>query len=255
MDITADPDSPSCWAGRHALVVARSGHWGRALAEVLLRAGARVSSDQADPAEGAWPGGPAITAASLEERLTIAEQHSGAIELLCFVAAEPLAGSVASATLDEWDEALARTLEPLMATIRCALPRLAAQPAAQFLAALPLVGFLPDERFGPDSVALRAAVGLIESLRAELDSRGGRVSLLLLPPPGSVPEAGVSEHALGTEVLEGLTRNRLYIIPGANPRVRAALEEYFRGIEECIGRAGIGGPLPEIPMGMVYRRG
>src|SRR5579883_706964 len=106
-DIAADPGTQSRWAGRHAFVIARSGRWGRALAEVLLRAGARVSSDQADPAEGAWPGGPAITAASLEvsleERLTMAEQRSGAIELLCFVAAEPFAGSVASATQDEWE--------------------------------------------------------------------------------------------------------------------------------------------------------
>lgn len=186
----------------------------------------------------------------------MAEQRLGAIDLLCFVAAQPVEGSVVSATLDDWQEAFARTLEPLMATIRCALRRLSGKPAAQFLAALPLVGLLPDERCGPDSVALRAAVGLIESLRAELDSQGARVSLLLLPPrPSSVSEEGASEHELGTEVLERLTRNRLYIIPGPNLRLCAALEEYFCGIEECIGRAGIGGPLPEIPMGMVYRRG
>lgn len=242
--------------GRHACVVGRSGPWGGALAELLLRAGARVSSDQADAAEGARLAGPVIGAAGLEERLAVAEQRWGAIELLCFVAAPPVAGSVVSATLDDWDEAFARTLEPLMATIRCALPRLAAQPAAQFIAALPLAGLLPDERCGPDSVVLRAAVGLIESLRAELDPQGARVSLLLLPPrPSSVSEEGASEHELGMEVLERLTRNRLYIIPGPSPRLRAALQEYFCGIEECIGRAGIGGPLPEIPMGMVYRLG
>jgi NAD(P)-dependent dehydrogenase (short-subunit alcohol dehydrogenase family) len=232
--------APSEWAGKHAFIVGQGGRWGTALAEALLGAGARVSSGQAD--------------AALEAALSRAEQHLGRVELICFVAADPAAASVC-ATLDEWDAAFARTLEPLMATIRCALPRLAAQPAAQFLVALPLLGFLPDGRFGPDSVVQRAAVGLVESLRAELDPEGGRISLLLLPATrSSAPDQGTSEHELGKEVLEGLTRNRLYIIPGRNPGLRAAFGEYFRGIEECVGRAGIGGPLPEIPMGMVYRR-
>jgi NAD(P)-dependent dehydrogenase (short-subunit alcohol dehydrogenase family) len=173
------------------------------------------------------------------------ERRHGPVHLLCNNAGIALPTSVVRASYREWDQGLAVNLGSVFNGIHTFLPRmLAREGPAHIVATSSISGLLPVGGAGIYTTAKVAVVGLMETLRAELEGEDVGVSVFCpglvhpnLPatdtdrprPPGMDPlEAGQL-------VLRGVRNNDLFIL--SHPEFREGLQERFDAILASVGEA------------------
>jgi NAD(P)-dependent dehydrogenase (short-subunit alcohol dehydrogenase family) len=166
------------------------------------------------------------------------EKHHGPVHLLCNNAGVAQATGLVRATYRDWDQGIAQNLGAVFNGVHTFLPRLIAQDdPAHVVATSSISGLLPVGGAGIYNTAKVAVVGLMESLRAELEGEDIGVSVFCpglvhpnlpvvdterLRPPGMDPlEAG--QH-----VLRGVRANELFIVP--HIEFRDGLQERFEAI-------------------------
>jgi NAD(P)-dependent dehydrogenase (short-subunit alcohol dehydrogenase family)/acyl dehydratase len=202
--------------GKRAIVTGASGGIGRATAELLGRAGARVVLGYRSNRDGAEAaalairdgGGEATTAAfDLADRASMrglfeaSDAALGGLDVLVNCASPPLARKPAAEI--EWAQ-LARELDEVaggtLAAIQLALPRLTAAKGGAIVNVLTsaLLG-VPPPGLGSYIAAKSALAGLTKSLAVELGPKGIRVNAV---------SPGLTETAMTADIPQ-LMKNRL----------------------------------------------
>jgi NAD(P)-dependent dehydrogenase (short-subunit alcohol dehydrogenase family) len=190
------------------------------------------------------------------------ERQLGPVQILCSNAGVNFVGATQEATYEDWDFALQVNLGGAISAVKTFVPRmLAGGGGGHIVITSSVSGLYSNGGAGVYVTTKYALVGLAESLRADLKSAGIGVSVLCPGPvkselfestlavrpralasTGSVPivPPGVSREEtpifttapsgddVGRYVLEGIQRNRLYILTHAE--IRPVLEARARAL-------------------------
>ena len=147
----------------------------------------------------------------------------------------------------DWTATLSTPLKRCFKVLNAAGRHLVARrPAGSILAVLPSMALVADPARGKQSTFLRALLGLLESLRAELLAGDVRVTIVFYDPDRD------DGPALAERCKLAIQERPLYrLSPDLSDDV---IEDYFRPMFEAFDRTAHGPPLPEIEaMGAVYK--
>ena len=167
----------------------------------------------------------------------VARRH-GPVHLLCNNAGIGLSAGIARASYRDWDQGLAVNLGGVFNGIHSFLPRMLAQDdPAHVLATASMSGMLPVGGAGVYNTTKVAVIGLMESLRTELEDEDIGVSVFCPGlvhtnlPPGDADRPrppGMDPLDAGRQVLAGVRNNDLFIL--SHPEFRDGLQERFEAI-------------------------
>ncbi|MEY4762075.1 MAG: alpha-dehydrogenase [Pseudomonadota bacterium] len=166
------------------------------------------------------------------------EKHHGPVNLLCINASVAPATGLVRAAYRDWDQALSQNLGSVFAGVHTYLPRMLAQEEpAHLLATSSMSGLLPVGNNGLYNMCKASVIGLMESLRTELDGEDIGVSVFCPGlvhtnlPPGDAARPrppGMDPLEAGQQALRGVRSNDLFILPHAE--FREGLQERFDAI-------------------------
>ena len=272
--------------GKVAFITGAASGMGLGMAKVFSQAGMRVvvadiRREAIDRALGEFPqGNPGILGVQLDvadragyrRAADEAERAFGKIHVLVNNAGVGIVGSLLEATYDDWDWGLSVNLGGVINGIQTMLPRIRAHgEGGHVIATSSMSGIFAAALAGIYTTAKYAVVGLMESLRPELDALNigcsvfcpGLVSTNIgeaesLRPAafrdssygkGSAERAvfmrekifphGMSPIEVGERVLAGMKRNDLWIL--THPEYRGGAQERFDAILESFP---VEGPAP-----------
>ena len=254
-----------------AVVTGASSGFGRALALVLARRGARLVlgdidaeglAETADEARRA--GAEAHTqacdvrdAAQVEALATLADEAFGGTDILVNNAGVAVAGPVGDVPLEDWRWQLEINLFGVIYGCHAFVPRMKAAGGGWILNVASAAGLLSAPTMAPYNVTKAGVVALSETLFGELAGTGVRVTALCptffrtkiherarSPDPAAkararklVAEARWSAEAVAEVALRGLERGDLYVIPQADGRVMWRAKRLFgQRFHGAIGR-------------------
>ena len=168
-------------------------------------------------------------------------------ELSIFCLAIGLDETGRAADFADWTATLGTPLKRCFKVLNTAARHMVARKqAGLILAALPSMALVADPRRGEQSTFLRALLGLLESLRAELLTSDVRVTIVFYDADRDDGPALAERCELAIE-----ERPLYRLSPDLSDDV---LEDYFRPMFEAFDRTPHGPPLPEIEaMGAVYK--
>ena len=267
--------------GKAALVTGAASGIGLALAHALAARGARVVLADIDDvgakkaADELGRTGASATPAVLDVTdaeafaalvTQVAEEH-GRIDLLFNNAGIGVGGPVRDMSTAHFDRVIDVNLRGVVAGVMAAYPRMCDQGSGHIVNTASLAGLISSPMLTPYAATKHAVVGLSTSLRAEAAGHGVRVSVVcpgvidtpLLdkgnPPdlPGEVvfPNGrklltktigrAYPADALARDVLEGVRRNRAFIVTPRHARMawrvhRVAPELFQRGLPAGLRR-------------------
>jgi hypothetical protein len=163
---------------------------------------------------------------------------------LLVLACEQLPSTPAAAITD-WQSALHAPLTCCFTALRGLVPWLATSTSGgHVVALLRRDALFPEVAPGSAAVLGRAALGLLEALRAELRHTRTRVTIC-------ITAADESADAL-LERLRTLLRDRpFYSLPASIDR--QMIDDYFAPMSRALAQTPMGAPLPAGPTGEVYR--
>jgi NAD(P)-dependent dehydrogenase (short-subunit alcohol dehydrogenase family) len=230
--------------GRTAVVTGAASGIGRSTALLLARLGATVHAADLDEAGAASvareierDGGRAtahrvdVSDASavegLAERVYAAER---AVDILHNNAGVGHAGRVEDTTIEEWQRVLGVNLMGVVHGVHAFVPRMLGQGRpAHIVNTASMAGLVPIPEMAPYATSKHAVVGLTESLNAELEPRGIRVSAVC---PGVIDTNIISRAHLEGDLSQQKDRLvRLYGRYGSSPDVvaKAVVDAVRRG--------------------------
>jgi NAD(P)-dependent dehydrogenase (short-subunit alcohol dehydrogenase family) len=239
-------------AGRLAFITGGASGIGLGMARAFSAAGMRVviayaQDDQLaaaltffpEPHAGVYPVKLDVT--DRDAWLRVADEVTrryGPVHLLCNNASLGLSAGIARAAYRDWDQALAVNLGGVFNGLHTFVPRMLAQDdPAHVVATSSMSGLLPVGGAGLYNTTKVAVVGLMESLRAELDDEDIGVSVFCPGlvhtnlPSGDVDRPrppGMDPLEAGQQVLRGVRDNDLFIL--SHPEFRDGLQERFEAI-------------------------
>ena len=239
-------------SGRLAFITGGAGGIGLGMARAFSAAGMRVviayaQEDQLaaamtffrEPHAGVFPVKLDVTDRDAWQRVAeeITHRH-GPVHLLCNNASLGLSTGIARAAYRDWDQALAVNLGGVFNGLHSFVPRMLAQDdPAHVVATSSMSGLLPVGGAGLYNTTKVAVVGLMESLRAELEDEDIGVSVFCPGlvhtnlPPGDADRPrppGMDPLEAGQQVLRGVRGNDLFIL--SHPEFRDGLQERFEAI-------------------------
>lgn len=153
--------------------------------------------------------------------------------------------SVPATAITDWQSALHVPLTRCFTSLRGLVPWIATSPSGgHVVALLPRDALLPEAARGPAAVLGRAALGLLEALRAELRHTRTRVTICITDTDESADAS--------LERVRALLRDRpFYSLPASIDR--QMIDDYFIPMSRALAKAPTGAPLPAGPTGEVYR--
>ncbi len=211
-------------------------------------AGAKVAAESiaAGPPGRASSAGLDVTDADAFADLArrVSEEH-GHLDLLFNNAGIGVSGDVADLPLPYWQRVIDVNLRGVVHGVLAAYPIMIRQGSGHIVNTASLAGLIPAPVLTPYSMTKHAVVGLSTSLRAEAAAHGVRVSVVCpgvidsplldkpnppdLEPVPSAPNGRellsrtigrpYSPNALAEDVLEGVARNRAFIVAPAHARI------------------------------------
>ena len=252
-----------------ALVTGAASGIGKALAGALAKRGAVVILADVDEvgAKGAADAiGGRATPAALDVRdaeafAALARQITadhGRVDLLFNNAGIGVGGPVRDMTIAHWDRTIDVNLRGVANGIMAVYPDMCARGSGHIVNTASLAGLIPAPLLTPYAATKHAVVGLSTSLRAEGASHGVRVSVVCpgvidtplldkgnpkdLPPTTDLTNGRkllgqmgrpYPPESLAEDVLDGVARNRAYIVSPRHARVPWRL---FRLSPELMGK-------------------
>ncbi len=255
------------YRGKTALITGSGSGIGRALAQRLAAAGARLLlADLDGPAveslaselvlagARAQPHRLDVTdAGAVEEVVADAFDQGPGIDLLINNAGICLAGDARDLSVADWGRVLDVNLRGVVHGVAAAYPRMAARGSGQIVNMASLVGLVPTPAVLPYTTSKYAVVGLSTALRIEAARFGVGVSVVC---PSAI-ETGLLDRmslvgldrerfqsALGfgripvescvDAVLRGVAKNRAVIPIGMQTQVLWRLQRFFPGVVQAI---------------------
>jgi NAD(P)-dependent dehydrogenase (short-subunit alcohol dehydrogenase family) len=178
------------WSGRGACVTGAASGIGRATAEKLHARGARVVAVDLDGDALGWTDGrdglhPVVgdvTDESCNAAMVEAARAAGGLDALVLNAGLPMAGSVESLPLADFDRALDVNLRAVLLGIRAGLPLLREGDAGAIVVTASVSGLRGDPGLWPYNAAKAGAINLVRSVSMELAPQGIRINAVCPGP-------------------------------------------------------------------------